>query len=46
MVSFHDPDHLPCHLVWGLQERSSGDEYPLPLFNFPTEKPRKGTFRR
>lgn len=46
LVTFHDPDGIPCNLVWGLQERESGDAESLPVWNYPREKPRKGEFRR
>lgn len=47
MVTFRDPDNLPCNLVWGLdapQSTQVGDA--VPVFNYPTFKPRKGVFQR
>lgn len=46
LVTFEDPDGIPCNLVWGMQEREVGGEEQLPVVNYPREKPRKGEFRR
>lgn len=46
LVSFRDPDNLPCNLVWGLEERTSTAETSTPTINYPVHKPRKGEFRR
>lgn len=46
LVTFHDPDGIACNLVWGLDPKSIEEDHTVPAVNFPTEKPRKGEFRR
>lgn len=45
IVTFKDPDNIPCNLVWGLAAKPPKAE-DVPTMNFPVEKPRKGEFRR
>lgn len=46
MVSARDPDGMPFHLVYGIQEREDRDPGLTRVNNFPTTKPRKGEFLR
>ncbi len=46
LVTFHDPDGLPCSLVWGLPDREISGQTGVDTINYPVEKPRKGQFRR
>lgn len=53
LVSFSDPDGIPCNLVWGMegnstsaQESAPASDDKIPVINYPKEKPRKGEFRR
>jgi len=46
MVSATDPDGLPFHLVYGIEEREDKDPGLTRINNFPLEKPRKGEFLR
>lgn len=46
IVTFKDPDGLPCHLVWGLAPKKVLDDGNLPVVNYPVVKPRLGEFRR
>ncbi|RSH95229.1 hypothetical protein EHS25_000315 [Saitozyma podzolica] len=46
MVTFRDPDGIPCNLAWGLAGKAVNEETTIPLVNFPTAKPRRGEFIR
>lgn len=46
IVTFKDPDGLPCNLVWGLDVRQVPGDNNLPAVNYPVVKPRLGEFRR
>ncbi|BEJ16609.1 hypothetical protein CspHIS471_0600100 [Cutaneotrichosporon sp. HIS471] len=46
LVTFQDPDGLPCNLVWGLPEREIVIQPSPDAVNYPVQKPRKGEFRR
>ncbi|GMK56149.1 hypothetical protein CspeluHIS016_0212050 [Cutaneotrichosporon spelunceum] len=46
LVTFRDPDGLPCNLVWGLPDREIIIQTAADTINYPVQKPRKGEFRR
>lgn len=46
IVTFKDPDGLPCNLVWGLAAKQVPEDDNLPVVNYPVVKPRLGEFRR
>lgn len=46
MVSCTDPDGLPFHLAYGIEDKQPLDPTENREHNFPLEKPRKGSFLR
>lgn len=46
MVTFKHREGILCNLVWGLESKRAEKSGEAPAVNFPTEKPRKGGFRR
>ena len=45
LVTLRDPDAVPVDLVWGLAAKPKAEDDIAPV-NFPSDKPRKGQFRR